>query len=186
MVENKWKKIFLWVYFCMFTFICAALRFEGSVEKDDGNFWRHEEEGCESGWCVNQWISVHPLMSASVNKALISCRHIRWLSSPLGPSWLAEAAHRSLETHLRVYRHLWLVIGSPCEINGTMGAASQPGSSPVPRHTHTRSSHAHTNHQNVCLDAEAYTPICACTHTHTGRSTVAHTWCSGFYACWVN
>lgn len=80
-------------------------------------------------------------MSASVNKALISCRHIRWLSSPLGPSWLAEAAHCSQETHLRVYRHLWLVIGNPREINGAMGAASSPAH-PL---KHTRM-HAHTQH----------------------------------------
>lgn len=96
--------------------------------------------GGELGWRVNQWISVHPLMSASVNKALISCCHIRWFSSPLGPSWLAEAAHCSLETHLPVYRHLWLVIGSPHEINGTMGAASQPASQLSCAHTH-----AHTH-----------------------------------------
>lgn len=94
--------------------------------------------GGRLGWRVNQWISTHPLMSAGVNKAFISCRHIRCFSSPLGSSWLAKTACRSQETHLRVYRHLWLVIGSPCEINGTVGATSQSGSSPVPTHTHTQ------------------------------------------------
>lgn len=83
-------------------------------------------------------------MSAGVNKAPISCRHIRCLSSPLGSSWLAKTACRSQETHLRVYRHLWLVIGSPREINGTVGATSQPASSPVPTHTKT-----HTHYQQL-------------------------------------
>ncbi|CAG14317.1 unnamed protein product, partial [Tetraodon nigroviridis] len=32
---------------------------------------------------------------------------------PLGSSWLAKTACRSQETHLGVYRHLWLVIGEP-------------------------------------------------------------------------
>lgn len=118
--------------------------------------------GCERGWRVNQGISVHPLMSASVNKAHISCRHIRWLSRPLGPSWLAEAAHCSQETHLRVYRHLWLVIGSPREINGTMGAASQ-----------LSCAHTHSNHQRVRLNARARTPsACMCERTH--RRWMAH------------
>lgn len=106
------------------------------VQRKEVNWGRHERGGCGKGWRVNQWISIHPLMCASVNKALISFRHISWLSRPLGPSWLAEAARHSLETHLRVYRHLWLVIGNPREINGTMGAASQLS------RTHTRT-HRH-------------------------------------------
>lgn len=136
--EKQNEKKAMQVIFCIVRLLCVTMSIK--VWRYRGKRWT--EGGmrggvCGKGWRVNQWISIHPLMCASVNKALISFRHISWLSGPLGPSWLAAAARHSLETHLRVYRHLWLVIGNPREINGTMGAASQPSSSPAPIRAHT-------------------------------------------------
>lgn len=136
--KNKKKKRLCKSFFCIVRLLCVTMSIK--VWRYRGKRWTEggmRGGGCGKGWRVNQWISIHPLMCASVNKALISFRHISWLSRPLGPSWLAEAARHSLETHLRVYRHLWLVIGNPREINGTMGAASQPSSSPAPIRAHT-------------------------------------------------
>lgn len=150
------KKKFLGVFKCVSTF---KSRQRKDLKRVQEGKW--EWEGCKRGWRVNQGLCIHPLMSASVNKALNSCRHIRWLSRPLGPSWLVEAAHCSQETHLRVYRHLWLVIGSSREINGTVVLPARQLSC---AHTHANTHYAHTNHQ--CIRLNACTPTCAYKHRH--------------------